>query len=145
MQQRISQNGDSRKEEKRQNRNRNRNKKNKKGIWTCPIIYRRFGASFSLTTFAHPIQKKHHQPVVHIPLSFPHLTSPSPPTPPPSFLLFLHHAPCFSAESSCPLEPAAGAGQRHGLVHDPFADTQVLLNPLVHFFVVTGNLLWFDS
>lgn len=44
-----------------------------------------------------------------------------------------------------PLEPAAGAGQRHGLVHDPFANAQVLVDPLVHVLVLARDLFALDS
>lgn len=61
--------------------------------------------------------------------------------------LAVHHIHQYISLSHlpCPLEPAAGAGQRHGLIHHPFTDTQVLVDPLVHLLVVAGNLVCLDT
>lgn len=66
-----------------------------------------------------------------------------------SDIFILHRPPPLSLSGSrhlpSPLEPAAGAGQRHGLVHHPFTDAQVLVDPLVHLLVVAGDLVCLDT
>jgi hypothetical protein len=47
--------------------------------------------------------------------------------------------------SSRPLEEAARTGDGHRLVHDPFADTEVLVDPLGSFLVVAGDSIGLES
>lgn len=43
--------------------------------------------------------------------------------------------------SSGALKVAAGSGDGNGLVHDPFADTEVLVDPSSEVLVFTGNFV----
>lgn len=88
-----------------------------------------------------------------------------------STLLFLGHPICCSVHKAtgdrfpCPssdfgkvsgnvgrgsklpgaLEPAAGAGDGDGLVHDPFAQAEVLVDPFGHLLVVAGDFVGFEA
>jgi hypothetical protein len=42
----------------------------------------------------------------------------------------------YCSKSPSPLKPAGGAHDSHGLVHDPFADTKVVVDPTCDFFVL---------
>lgn len=41
-----------------------------------------------------------------------------------------------TAHLPLPLEPAAGAGDCHRLIHDPFSYPEIFLDPAVDFFVL---------
>lgn len=48
------------------------------------------------------------------------------------------------SNSTSPLEPARGAQDGDGLVHDPFTDTEVVLDPLLDVLVV-GELVGVEA
>lgn len=42
----------------------------------------------------------------------------------------------YLSDLSSTLKPAGGAHHRHGLIHDPLADTEVVVKPLLDFFII---------
>lgn len=52
---------------------------------------------------------------------------------------------CAAWCSSRALKEAARAGEGDGLVHDPFADAEVLVDPLVGLLVVAGELFRLEA
>lgn len=46
---------------------------------------------------------------------------------------------------SCALKEAAGPSNGDGLVHDPFPDAEILVDPLIGFLVIPSELFRFEA
>jgi hypothetical protein len=109
-------------------------------IWLCTIPPTRSYQAGGRSVFSPSLSQIQHHSTVSFILVFVRLVYP--PSPPPPLIPPPNHL--LNSTSSHMLEPPARRGDGDGLVHDPFADVEVGVDPFLDVFVV-GDLVGVET